>query len=300
MADTAITGLTAATTFLGTDLFEMVIDPAGTPLNRKIAANVVGSGFALLTGADANTTMVVNSSYIVDMTAWATADRDYTLPTTATVGDRVRVSVLVGNASFELLIKTGAGQTCAHAGAVIAAATEVTRVFITGESMEFVYAAANKWLVRHDARIPMQGLLRLSTAATTSTVNAFVYATAHGGVWTADVNIGSVCDTATDKIIFRRACKADLALGGRSNATVTDAKYCNWSIEKNAVTNMAVPSFVAAVTGLNASGTVILKGPAFAVNDYIRFKFRTEEADKGLASSAADAYSSYIAATEVL
>lgn len=45
MADAAITGLTAVTTALGTDLVELAVDPGGTPLSRKITiANLTGIG----------------------------------------------------------------------------------------------------------------------------------------------------------------------------------------------------------------------------------------------------------------
>lgn len=300
MADEKITSYTAVTSFAGADLFEIVVDPAGTPANRKIAANVVGSGLALVSGTDANTTLATNSHYVTDMSAWATADRDYTLPTTAVVGDRIRVSALAGNATYELIVKTGSGQTCAFKGASIAAATEITRLFITGETLLFEYVASNSWMCIEDGRVPMQGLLRLTTSATTSTANTFVYATAHSGAWTADTNVGSVCDTATDKITFRRACKANITFAGRTNVTVTDQKYVNFGIEKNATTVMYAPPAVAAVSGLTSTVGGVLHGHSFAAGDYIRFKFRTEEADKGLQGQSTDIYSVHMAATEVL
>ena len=50
-----------------------------------------------VSGTDADTTMVLNSLYVVDMSAWATADRTYTLPATAAVGDRIGIAITAGD-----------------------------------------------------------------------------------------------------------------------------------------------------------------------------------------------------------
>lgn len=289
MADEKITDYTAVTSFAGDDLFEIVVDPAGTPANRKIAANLVGSGLAIVTGTDANTTMARNSHYVTDLSGWATADRDYTLPTTATIGDRIRVSALAGNASYELIVKTGTGQTCAFGGASIAAATEITRLFITGETLLFEYVASNKWMCVEDGRIPMQGWIEISTAVTTNAANTYVYATANSGAWTSKRNIGNVVDTATDKITMRRACLATIAVGMRTNSTLGDGEYVNAACELNGSAGVyPVNQFFVMgrpLGGLN--GQIVGVGEyVFSAGDYVRHMFRTELANKGITNIA--------------
>lgn len=52
MPDQPITGLTAVTTALGTDLVELGVDPSGTPLSRKITlADLMGVGARVFNSA---------------------------------------------------------------------------------------------------------------------------------------------------------------------------------------------------------------------------------------------------------
>lgn len=100
-------------------------------------------------GTDANTTMAANTLYTVDMSAWATADRTYTLPATAAVGDRIGIMVTAGNASFELILTAGTGDTLNG----VAGGTEWSRVFISNEVIVMRCVVANTtWIVEYDGR----------------------------------------------------------------------------------------------------------------------------------------------------
>jgi hypothetical protein len=156
----------------------------------------------LTAGTDADTTMATQKSYVVDMTPWATADRPYTLTTDAVVGDRVSVSVLAGNASFELILKTGAGQTCSFSGSTIAALTEITRLFIAGEVMVFRYVAADKWMVEHDGRIAQKCMLE-STNATSASHDTATKITLGTSVY----DVGGIGNAANNRAAPRRAGK---------------------------------------------------------------------------------------------
>lgn len=156
MANVKITDLTALSGALAdADLFEMVDDVAGTPASRKVTAAVVRefTNMAQATGANANTTMAVNTLYVVDMSAWATADRTYTLPATAAVGDQIAIKVTAGNASYELIITAASGDTLEG----IAGGTEWSRLFISGESVLMRCTVADTtWVIAPagDGRIP--------------------------------------------------------------------------------------------------------------------------------------------------
>lgn len=151
MADAKLTALSALTTLTGDDLLYAVDDVAGTPASRKVTAAVVRefTNMAQATGTDADTTMAVNTLYVVDMSAWATADRTYTLPATAAVGDRIGVMVTAGDASHELILTAGSGDTLNG----IAGGTEWSRLFIASEVVIMRCIVANTtWVVEVDGR----------------------------------------------------------------------------------------------------------------------------------------------------
>jgi hypothetical protein len=258
----------------------------------------------LTTGTDADTTMVTNSAYVVDMSAWATADRSYTLPTDATVGDRISVQVLAGDASHELILKTGTGQTCAFAGSTIAAATEITRLFITGESLLFRYVATNKWLVETDGRIPQTCLMRLSTSTSnTEAANTFTRPTQTGtpGVWTADVDNASLAETTADRIKTRRAGEFIITGSYGSTQVVTAANYAGFAIMKNGYTSILfAPTTVAPTAGLVLRVGETATSVPLAVDDTIAFVFRSQEGSRGCSAFASPRLDTHFAMTEIL
>lgn len=234
-------------------------------------------------GTDADTTMAVNTLYTVDMSAWATADRTYTLPATAAVGDMVGIVVTAGDASHELIITAASGDTLNG----VSGGTEWSRLFITNETVLMRCIVANAtWEVWQDGRIPMQGWIEISTAVTTNAANTYVYATANSGAWTSKRNVGNVVDTATDKITMRRACQATLAVGMRTNTTMSDGEYVNAACELNGGGTGALivnQFFVLGRSGGGLNGQIIGVGEyTFAAGDYVRHMFRTEAANKGI------------------
>lgn len=151
---------------------------SGSALNFTSAAQVqllgqtaVSAGASTLvnaTGSDANTSMQVGKLYVVDMSSWATADRTYTLPAVAAVGERVGVAVSAGSASYELLVTAASGDTLNG----VAGGTEWSRVFITGEVVIFRCVVANStWIVEYDGRIPCRMEHTSTVTATSSYTN---------------------------------------------------------------------------------------------------------------------------------
>lgn len=255
-------------------------------------------------GTDADTTMVTNTSYDVDMSTWATADRVYTLPTNATVGDEIDVFVQIGNASYELIVKTGAGQTCAFKGSTVAAATEITRLFITGERLRFRYQATNKWECILDGRVPCRCYVTLSAAVTTNTAG-----TAKAiGFDTETFDIGSVYDHATNKYFTARRAGRWLFSGGvMPNAGISDQNYFGVFLYDDVVAsatknysedlrrNSAAAPSVLATAMISAFDTLAVDAKAVPV-------FLAQEANIGIAKSYGTPhfFSSFFSATEML
>src|SRR4030067_877104 len=151
----------------------------------------------------------------------------------AAVGDRIGIAATFGNASFELIITAGSGDTLNG----VAGGTEWSRLFITGELVVMRCTVANAtWVVESDGRIPQKGLLRLSTSPSENeTAATFVYPSAASptaGVWTAETNIGSCAVIASDKVVARRAGKYNVTLGALSTAVVADQNYFGGPVAK--------------------------------------------------------------------
>ena len=250
-------------------------------------------------GTDANTTMVVNTMYVVDMSAWATADRTYTLPATAAVGDRVGIMVSSGDASHELLITAASGDTLNG----VAGGTEWSRLFITGEVVILRCVAANAtWVVEQDGRIAQQGLMRLSTSASAETAATFVQPTSFSGAWTADTDVGSVCTTSTGRITPRRAGKFSFACFGFSVSSLGAGKYFSVALYKSGTTNILFASTLASPSGITVGQQAGGHAEAvpLAADDYVVYQYRSEEGSKGLASSASPRVISWFSMVEVL
>ena len=166
------------------------------------------TGMAQATGTDADTTMAINTLYVVDMSAWATADRTYTLPAVAAVGDRCAVMVTAGDASHELILTAGSGDTLNG----ISGGTEWSRLFITNEVVIMRCVVANAtWVVEYDGRIPQQGLMDLTTASDGNNASTYYRPTqtSTAGVWTSRIDVGGVVSTADDWMRVRRASPAN-------------------------------------------------------------------------------------------
>lgn len=251
---------------------------------------------ALATGTDAATTMTANTLYTVDLSAWATADRNYTLPAAPSVGDRVGIIVQAGNASFELIIKGNTSQTI-NGGS---AASEWSRLFITGESVVLRYVATNKWIVDYDGRIAMKAQLRLSANAAGESASTLTLPTDKSGVWTADVDVGSITTVSNGKITARRAGYFDLSMGGISASAVADQNFFGISVLKNGSAAGGALTFQS-TTGQTGRAQIAYNSAPLAVDDFVQFVFRTQEGSRGLLAAAITGFPvSFITMHEVL
>lgn len=214
------------------------------------------------TGTDANTTMAVNTLYTVDMSAWATADRTYTLPATAAVGDRIGVMVTAGNASFELILTAGTGDTLNG----IAGGTEWSRLFIANEVVVMRCIVANTtWIVEYDGRQKAYSKISRTTAqAITTGTNTKVQCA------TVVTDPYGMADTTTNyRITVRRggnyAAEIFTSIGALADQYRTVGRvYKNGSLDSSTPTMYL--STASSVTGA-AQGS--FKQLAMAAGDYL-------------------------------
>ena len=235
-------------------------------------------------GTDADTTMVLNSLYVVDMSAWATADRTYTLPATAAVGDRIGIAITAGDASHELLITAGSGDTLNG----VAGGTEWSRLFITGEMVVMRCVAANAtWIVEHDGRIPQYAAMYLSTAADGEAASTYTRPTAATtpGAWTVDFDNASVCSTSNDRLVPRRTGKYMIVCSYVPKDAGTTGHSVNLEIRKNGSTVLGGPSAGILGSGVNRIAASV-QSAASTLGDYFDYYYRTETGGIGALASA--------------
>lgn len=167
-----------------------------------------------VSGSDAATTMEVGKLYVTDMSAWATADRTYTLPATAAVGDRCGVVVSSGNASYELLMTAASGDTIEG----VAGGTEWSRVFLTGEVVIFRCVVANSaWVVEIDGRISCLMTITGSYTHTSTSAGQIIDLAGES----AETDNAGMLDTANDQFVIRRAGQYLTAIQGQISASAS-------------------------------------------------------------------------------
>jgi hypothetical protein len=236
-------------------------------------------------GADANTTMVIGALYVVDG-ATLTADRTYTLPATAAVGDRIGVMMSAGSASYEVLLTAASGDTLN----AVAGGTEWSRLFITGEVVIMRCVAVNAtWVVEVDRRIPQQCDIELTTAADGEAANTFTRPTAAAspGAWTARIDNASLATVASDRITVRRAGNFQCVASGRQKDAPADGAYFNVGLYKNAGATLVLLgqdfSSGAAQNPLAANARTL----PLVADDYLYYQYRTQAGSLGLIANQA-------------
>lgn len=249
-------------------------------------------------GPNANTTMEIGKLYLIDGSA-LTADRTYTLPAVAAVGDRIGVKVSVGAPTYEVLLTAGSGDTLEG----VAGGTEWSRVFIRGEIVIMECTAANSvWEVVEDGRIPQKALLSLTTAASGEAANTFARPTNQGGAWTAVTDNASLATTSTGQILTRRGGTFLLACFGLSSSTLGAGKAFSVALYISGTSQLAFASTLQFPSGgLNGqqAGAQVGAFP-LAASDYLVFQYRSEEGSKGLNATATPRVMSWFSMTEEL
>ena len=128
MADSKLTALSAIAAPALEDLLYICDDPSGTPVSNKVTLTqiqqLMSNGLNHTAGsADANQSMAVQALYVVDISGY-TADRTYTPPSTAAVGDRCGIALSAGDNAYELIVTAAAGDTLIGSMGSVAGGTE--------------------------------------------------------------------------------------------------------------------------------------------------------------------------------
>jgi hypothetical protein len=292
MADTKISALTELTTISDDDVYAIVDDPTGTAVTKYTKASTQRTYFGLMSaasGTDADTTAVANSDYTVDLSAWATANRTYTLPASPSVGNKVGFKISAGNATYSLIIVGNTSQTIDGGSA----ASEWSRLRIAGERVVLEYVATNKWVVTTDKRRKMEAIMRLTTSADGETAAAIVPPIGTSqpttpGAWTADLDVGSVTSVSTSTITVFRACNILVNMTGAAKDAQTAAQYFMLFLYKNGA-EIRRHSIVFGATGTQTDRVAVTWKLTAAAGDAFQYRFRTEAGGIGLqATSGAD------------
>ncbi len=109
------------------------------PANPVVSASG-GLTISVASVTTSNVTGVEDTHHILDVSGM-TANRDFNLPTPTAAGKRCKVTLSAGDATYELIVKVNT--------------VEVTRLFITNETMEFVSTGtgAANWQISQNGMI---------------------------------------------------------------------------------------------------------------------------------------------------
>lgn len=194
-------------------------------------------------------TGVANTHHVCTI-AGLTADRNLTLPS-ASAGDRVMVSIVDGDPTYELIIKGAASQTI-NGGS---AATEWSRLFIIGESATFVCTAANTWIVEQDGRIPCSAKMHRNGTNQTliDATNDQVEFT------TVSYDTGDVASTANNEFTARRAGRYQIIATARpDDVFATNQVFYLFIRDDAGATNLARRAFYPSVNSVWQSNLIVL------------------------------------------
>lgn len=256
MADTTIRGLA------GGDSGQPAADAwfiaqatsgATTPLAHSFAS-IGGLEQASNTLTTANLTASVGTLHLVTVSG-LTADRDFILPDTAKVGQRVGVYLVTASpTAFELNIKTAA--TGSLINGVDASATAHTQLLILGEMLVFECVNAGgagdtDWIRVYDGRKPCHATMA-DTSGTASHYADSVSTTPAYNV--ATVNVGSIADTTGDQILIRRAGNYSISMSANTGAEMGIGIVMQLLLTVNGTTHVRAAQYSPVASGLIGFG----------------------------------------------
>lgn len=281
MADSTIWDLSAESAMLAAH--RIPVQDTGTGTAAQHATFSLLGGMEVTTGGDEATAMAVGKLYRVDMSAWATAVRIYSLPTTAKVGERIGVYVTAGNATHEIAIRTTSASNDTINGVDYDSA-DWSKLFITGEIVIFECVVANSaWIVLHDGRKPCHCQMVVATSVSTNTANVAKQVDLDD---TPDFDVGDIAqEGATDgEVLVRRAGKFYVLGQTRPQNALQDTK--NYSAQIYISNSQVMSTFLRGTT----SSTLVMVLTSIMVDvsdgDTIELWFSAEEQDMGYRTGA--------------
>ncbi len=200
--------------------------PTAAFFNRVASAALLQT-----TGADAATSMAVGLLYVVDVSA-LTADRTYTLPATAAVGDCVGVLASSTSTTKAVILTSASGDTLDG----VAGGTEWSRLFLAGELVVFRCIVANAtWVIENDGR--KFESCRIDTDGTTASHTSLSSTKISSELATVTANAAGIWDSTNKRLTVRRTGKY-LIHGHFQMASVASAKIVVAQLFKNGSTNI--------------------------------------------------------------
>lgn len=175
--------------------------------------------------SDSNPTVAVGQMHYGSIAAY-TANRTFTLPSSAATGDRVGVALTTGDDTYSLLIKSATGDLI---NGVDCSTTEFTRLIQAGETLVFrcIDGSTVDWVVEVDHRVA----LRCSMCKTTNTSVNTSTATKIAMDQSLLDNAGGQCNTSSTRIDVRRA--GSFVISPRVTADAADLPGAQARVHKN-------------------------------------------------------------------
>ena len=254
MADSTARDLTAGTLAADTALIGQNTS-AATRAERFAYSRIGGLVLAANTLTTANLTASVGTLHQLTI-AGLTADRDFILPDTAAINERIGLYVVDGDVSFEVNIKTAA--TGSLLNGVDRSVNEWSKVFIACETLIFRCVNAGgagdtDWIVEYDGRIPCVIVGGRGAAETATANSAFETVDLLDAV---TVDNGSLHDTANERVLIRRAgnvlMSASLYITGASAPVAAKLAKNGTGVTEYGYVQLVV----AGDNGVNVTGTV--------------------------------------------
>jgi len=297
--DTAgeIAAITEKGTPISADLLIIEDSASGNVKKRVQIGNLpgVGSGGGYIEAqnatADSNVTGTLNKKDICDPSGFS-ADRTYTLPSSASLNDRCGVGVNSGSASFELLIKTGGVGSLIDG--VDYSTNEWSRLFIAGENATFlcVDGSGPKWIVEEDGRKPCIVDAYLSTSCDGETASTWTVPTAAAtpGAWTENEDRGGVFNTSTGTFVARRASRYQISFQCYSlNVLADQALYRARMIDVSS--NVFLWDTRVNAAGSNNQITRATRARKMVADASLQLQYFSSQGSRGMAAVASSEYS---------
>lgn len=226
-----------------------------------------------------NVSAAEGTFYVLDVSG-LTADRDFTLPTPSAAGKFIGLRIDTGDDTYELIIKRNGA--------------EVTRVFISGETLEFVSTGtgAGDWVIEHDGRKAAGGRISNSAAQTINhtTATKIVFNT-------QDDNTNGMADITNDVILIRRAGRYAVSGAVQMDSGVIYTRILG-NMTKNAGVEIARFETDSASTGIYPALSFVSVNFTFAAGDTIDMNIY--HANSGAANKDTVAATAHLEAVEVL
>ena len=167
-----------------------------------------------------------NAAVVGKMIGWdistLSADRNWTLPNDAKLGERCGIFITTGDDAYEVDILTDS--TNSQINGVAHGSTSWSRLFISNECLILRCinaggAGDTDWIVEYDGRIPCKVRMTANTDIAINDTSVFTLMPMDG---TPDYDIGDIADTGNGWVEVRRSGKYNAIGSTRSISTVSD------------------------------------------------------------------------------